>query len=133
MKRIETADAPTPAGHYSQAIVHNGVVFVSGQLPLCPSTGSLVGDDIEDQTRKTLANVQAVLESAGSSLEQILKVTVFVSDIGLWGRVNATYADVMGPNRPARAVVPTRDLAKGALIEIECVAATDGAPELAGG
>jgi len=124
MQPISTPNAPTPAGHYSQAMVHDGLVFVSGQLPIDPATGEVVAGSIEEQTRRTLANVAAVLEAAGSSLEQVLKATVYVSDITLWGAVNGVYAEVFGEHRPARAVVPTRDLHHGAKIEIEAVART---------
>jgi len=124
MQPISTPNAPTPAGHYSQAMVHDGLVFVSGQLPIDPATGEVVEGSIEEQTRRTLANVAAVLEAAGSSLEQVLKATVYVSDITLWGAVNGVYAEVFGEHRPARAVVPTRDLHHGAKIEIEAVART---------
>ena len=126
MRPISTDQAPRPAGHYSQAMVHAGLVFVSGQLAVDPATGELFTGPIEDQTRRTLQNVAAILAEAGSDLAHVLKMTVYVSDIALWGAVNATYAEVMGEHRPARAVVPTRDLHGGALIEIECVAAVKG-------
>jgi 2-iminobutanoate/2-iminopropanoate deaminase len=123
MQLISTTNAPSPAGHYSQAVVHAGLVFVSGQLPVDPATRELFTGAIEEQTRRTLANVAAVLEAAGSDLQHILKATVYVSDIALWGKVDQVYAEVFGEHRPARAVVPTRDLHGGAEIEVECVAA----------
>jgi len=104
-------------------MVHGDLVFVSGQLAIDPTTGKLVTGGIEEQTRRALANVAAILEAAGTDLAQVLKATVFVTDISLWGEVNRVYAEVLGAHRPARAVVPTRDLNGGALIEIECVAA----------
>ena len=120
---VLTADAPSPAGHYSQATVHNGVVYVAGQLPLDPDTRELVGGGIEEQATRALLNVRAVLEASGSDLAHVLKVNVYVSDISLWGAVNATYTKIMGESRPARAVIPTRELKPGCLIEIDCIAA----------
>jgi 2-iminobutanoate/2-iminopropanoate deaminase len=124
MNPISTDKAPTPAGHYSQGVVHAGVAYVAGQLPLDPQTGTLVGEgDIDAQTERTLHNVRAVLEAAGSGLDRVLSMTVYVTDIGLWPQVNAAYARVLGEHRPARAVVPVPALRKGCLIEIQAVAA----------
>lgn len=123
MQVISTRSAPAPAGHYSQAIVHGGVVYVAGQLPIDPQTGEKRIGSIEEQAEQTLRNVAAILRAAGSGLDRVLKVTVYVSDIALWGRVNAVYARVFGEHRPARAVVPTRDLHYGFQVEIEAIAA----------
>ncbi len=123
MKSIETDMAPLPGGHYSQAIVHNGLVYVSGQLPINPQTGEKQTGSIEEQTRIVLQNLVAILEASGSSLSQVLKVTVYISDISLWGQVNEVYADVFGDHSPARVMVPTRDLHFGFKIEVEAVAA----------
>jgi len=123
MNSVSTKNAPIPAGHYSQAMVHNGLVFVSGQLPIDPVTGEKKIGSIEEQTGQTLKNVQAVLEASGSDLNHVLKATVYVANIDLWGQVNTVYASVFGEHRPARAVVPTRDLHHGFLIEIEVIAA----------
>lgn len=120
---VQTAAAPAPAGHYSQATVFAGVVYVAGQLALDPVTRELVPGGIEAQTERTLANVCAVLEAAGSDFAHVLKMNVYVSDIALWGAVNATYATMLGESRPARAVIPTRELKAGCLIEIDCIAA----------
>lgn len=122
MKTISTSSAPAPAGHYSQAVVHGGLVFVSGQLPIDPLTGEKRIDSIEEQTRQALKNVAAILTAANSSLDNVLKVTVYVSDIDLWGRVNEVYTEFFGEHRPARAVVPTRELHHGFQIEIEAIA-----------
>jgi len=103
-------------------MVHGDLVFVSGQLPIDPVTREKRLGTIEEQTKLTLSNVAAVLEGAGSSVERVLKTTVYVSDIALWGRVNQVYADFFGDHRPARAVVPTRDLHGGCLVEVEAVA-----------
>jgi len=123
LKAISTSGAPAPAGHYSQAIVHDGLVFVSGQLPIDPLTGEKRIDSIEEQTRQALKNVEAILVAANSSLENVLKVTVYVSDIKLWGRVNKVYSEFFGEHHPARAVVPTRDLHFGFQIEVDAIAA----------
>jgi 2-iminobutanoate/2-iminopropanoate deaminase len=125
MKSTQTDKAPLPGGHYSQAIVHNGLVYLSGQLPIDPQTGEKQTGSVEEQTRLVLQNLSAILEASGSSLSQVLKVTVYISDISLWGQVNEVYADVFGDHRPARAIVPTRDLHFGFKIEVDAVAAVD--------
>ena len=123
MIEVSTPNAPPPAGHYAQAIVHGGLVYVSGQLPVDPATGEKRLGPIEEQATQALRNVAAILEAAGSGLGHVLKTTVYVSDIALWGRVNAVYAAFFGDHRPARAVVPTRELHYGFQVEIEAVAA----------
>lgn len=125
MKEISTDKAPLPAGHYSQAIVHNNVVYVSGQLPINPQTGEKRIGSIEDQTEQALKNLFEIVKEAGSSKDRILKTTVYITDIELWGRVNTVYAKMFGDHRPARAMVPTRDLHFGFQIEIEAIAALD--------
>jgi len=121
---VHTQDAPTPGGHYSQAVVYNGLVFVAGQLSIDPRTGEKMLGPVEEQTEQALKNVGAILKAAGSDMSRVLKMTVYVSDMGLWGRVNEVYARVLGEHRPARAVIPTGELHYGFLIEIEAVAAT---------
>jgi 2-iminobutanoate/2-iminopropanoate deaminase len=123
MHPISTDNAPAPAGHYSQGMIHGGLVYVSGQLPIDPTSGKPRVGSIEEQTRLAIANVASVLEAAGSGLDRVIKTTVYVSDIDLWGRVNEVYAACFGHHRPARAVVPTRDLHFGCQVEIEAVAA----------
>ena len=122
MKEISTQNAPKPAGHYSQAIVHNNIVYVSGQLPIDPKTGEKRLGSIEEQTEQALNNLSEILKAAGSNINQVIKTTVYVSDIELWGRVNAVYSRFFGEHRPARAVVPTRNLHYGFQIEIEAIA-----------
>jgi 2-iminobutanoate/2-iminopropanoate deaminase len=122
MKTVSTAAAPTPAGHYSQAAVHGDMVFVSGQLPVDPHTGEKGAGSVEDQTRLALSNLAAILKAANSGIGKVIKTTVYISDIELWGRVNEIYAEFFGEHRPARAVVPTRDLHFGCLIEIDAIA-----------
>lgn len=123
IRRILTKHAPTPGGHYSQGVVHDGVVYVAGQLAIDPATGERKLGSIEEQTERTLLNVQAILEAAGSDFGHVLKMTVYVADIELWGAVNTVYARMLGEHRPARAIVPTKDLHYGFLVEIEAVAA----------
>ena len=126
MRSVYTTDAPHPAGHYSQAVVHDGLVFVSGQLAVDPETGEKHAGSVEEQTRMALQNVAAILRAAGTGVERVLKTTVYISDIELWNRVNVAYAEFFGEHRPARAVVPSRDLHYGLLVEIEAVAAVEG-------
>jgi 2-iminobutanoate/2-iminopropanoate deaminase len=123
IETVSTDRAPAPAGHYSQAVVHNGLVYVSGQLPIDPAADERRIGTIEEQTRQVLRNVAAVLEAAGSRLDRVLRMTIYVSDISLWGGVNAVYAEMLGEHRPARAVVPVKELHYGYQIEIEAIAA----------
>lgn len=124
MQLISTADAPAPAGHYSQGVVHDGTVYVAGQLPLDPSSGAVVGpDDVAQQAERTLRNVEAILRAAGSGLERVCSMTIYITDRALWPEVNAVYARVLGDHRPARAVIPVPELREGCLIEIQAVAA----------
>ena len=125
IKRINTPNAPKPAGHYSQATVYNGLVFVAGQLSIDPATGAHKTGTIEEQTELALSNVLAILQAAGSDWSRVLKMTVYVADINLWDAVNKVYGRMLGEHRPARAVIPTGALHHGFLIEIDAVAATD--------
>lgn len=124
MDLITTPSAPAPAGHYSQAVVHGGLVFVAGQLPLDPASGALVGlGDIEAQAERTLRNVEAILTASGSDLDRVCSMTIYITDRALWPKVNAVYARVLGEHRPARAVIPVGELREGCLIEIQAIAA----------
>jgi len=125
MKKVQPANQPIPKGHYSPGVVHNGLVYVSGQLPMDLRTREPFAGDIETQTELALRNVEAVLKEAGSGLDHVLQMTIYVSDIELWGRVNETYARVMGDHRPARAIVPVKDLHFDTKIEIQAVAAVN--------
>lgn len=123
MKHISTSNAPIPAGHYSQAIVHNGLVYVSGQLPIDPEINDKKVGTIEEQTNQVLKNVEHILIAANSDLSKIIKVTIYISDISLWGKVNEVYSKILGDHKPARVVVPTRDLHYGYQIEVDAIAA----------
>lgn len=123
MRMISTPEAPPPAGHYSQAVVFGDTVYVSGQLAVNLATGEKGVGSIEEQTRLTLRNIEQILLSAGSDLNHVIKTTAYVSDVELWAGVNQAYAEVFGDHRPARAVVPSRELHYGCLVEIEAIAA----------
>lgn len=124
IETINTPNAPQPAGHYSQATVCNGLVFVAGQLSIDPGTGEKKLGNIQEQTEQTLRNVSAILEAAGSDLNHVVKTTAYVANIDDWPAVNAVYEKVLGDHRPARAVIPTGPLHHGFLIEIEAIATT---------
>ena len=123
--RINTPNAPKAAGHYSQATVYNGLVFVAGQLSIEPATGAHKVGSIEEQTEQALNNVLAILQAAGSDWSRVLKMTVYVADINLWDAVNKVYSRMLGEHRPARAIIPTGELHHAFLIEIDAVAVTD--------
>lgn len=123
MKVIQPADQPTPKGHYSPGIEHDGLIYVSGQLPMTLDAREPFAGDIESQTELALANVEHILEAAGSDLSHVIQMTIYVSDIELWGKVNEVYARVMGDHRPARAIVPVKDLHFDTKIEIQAIAA----------
>lgn len=122
IRTFNTNNAPQPGGHYSQAIIHNDIIYISGQLPINPFTGDKITGSIEDQTRQILENIRVILKDAGSDLSKVIKTTVYVSDISLWGKVNEVYASFFGSHKPARAVVPVRELHFGFLVEIEAMA-----------
>jgi len=126
MRVITTDRAPAPAGHYSQAVVHGGLVFVAGQLPVEPGSADRHPGPIEQQTEQVLRNVAAILEAAGSGLEHLLQVTIYVADMAYWPVVNEVYARLLGSHRPARAVVPVRELHYGYGVEVQCIAALPG-------
>ena len=123
MKTVQPADQPIPKGHYSPGIIHNGFVFVSGQLPMDLKTREPFTGAIEGQTELALLNVENVLKAAGSDLDHVVQMTIYVSDMELWAQVNETYSKVMGEHRPARAIVPVKDLHFGTKIEVQAIAA----------
>jgi 2-iminobutanoate/2-iminopropanoate deaminase len=123
MEKVQVENAPVPKGHYSPAVVHNGLIFVSGQLPRDAVTGEVETGSIEAQTELALRNVEAILRAAGSDLNQVLQFTIYVSEMDLWDKVNEIYASILGEHRPARAIVPVKDLHFGTKIEIQAIAA----------
>jgi len=123
VQSIFTPAAPAPSGHYSQAVAHNGIVYVSGQLPFDPLTGKICPGGIEEQAERVLKNLAEILTAAGSDLQHVLKVTIYIPGVKYWPPVNLVYARVFGEHKPARCVVPVAELNYGALIELEAVAA----------
>ena len=122
-KVISTAEAPQAIGPYSQAIEAGGFVFVSGQIPLIPATGELVEGSVEVQTARVLENLKAILEVAGSSLESVVKTTVYITNMDDFAKVNGIYGQYFQENPPARVCVEVSKLPKGALVEIDVIAA----------
>jgi len=118
---VNTDNAPTPVGPYSQAVVCGGFVFCSGQIALEPGTGALVDRDIESETARVMENLRAVLEAARSSLERVVKTTIFLRDMGDFARVNEVYGSYFASNPPARSTVQVAALPKGVRVEIECI------------
>jgi 2-iminobutanoate/2-iminopropanoate deaminase len=125
LRLVHTDDAPAAIGPYSQAVVSGGFVFCSGQIPFDPKTGEMVSGDVAAQTDRVMRNLVAVLAEAGSSLDSVVKTTVFLSDMGLFADMNAVYAEHFGDHRPARATVAVKTLPKSVDVEIECIAALD--------
>jgi reactive intermediate/imine deaminase len=111
--------------HYSAAVIHNGLVYVSGQLSVDPATGKVPEGGVAVETRQALSNLEAVLTTAGAKKTDVLQCRVYTPDVELWGEINAVYAEFFGSHKPARSVVPTTKLHYGCLIEIEAVAAVD--------
>ncbi len=122
LKRVHTDHAPDAIGPYSQAIVVDGWVFCSGQIPLVPETGELLTGGIAEQTDRALTSLASVLEEAGSSMQHVVKTTVFLSDMNDFAAMNEVYAKHFGDHRPARAAVQAGALPKFCDVEIECVA-----------
>ena len=122
IKKIQPANQPAPKGHYSSGVSHNGLIFVSGQLPINHATGEVETGDIEKQTELALRNVEAILLVANSDLNHVLQFTIYVSEMDDWDKVNKTYARILGEHKPARAIVPVKDLHFGTKIEIQAIA-----------
>lgn len=122
---ISTDAAPAAAGPYSQAIRAGGFVFTAGQIGTDPFSGELAGDDVQDQATQVLANLRAILEAAGSGMDRLVKVTVYLADIADWPAVNEVYEREVPQPFPARSAFAVRDLPKGARVEIEAVATVD--------
>ena len=122
-KIIATTNAPAAIGPYSQAVEANGFIFISGQLPIDPATGQLAPADTALQTEASIKNIEAILKSEGLTLENVIKTTVFMADLGQFAQMNEVYAKFFSKNPPARAAVEVKALPKAALVEIEAVAA----------
>ncbi len=120
---ISTDNAPKAIGPYSQAVVYNGIAYISGQIPLDPATGQLIEGDIAAQTERVLESLKGVLEACGSSLGQVLKTTVFMKDMGEFPKMNEVYARYFTENPPARATVEAARLPRDVRVEIEAIAA----------
>lgn len=121
-KEIKTNNAPGAIGPYSQAVQTGNLIFVSGQLPINPADGSMP-EDIKGQTRQSIANIKAILAEAGASLDNVVKTTVFLADMSLFGSMNEVYAEEFTPTYPARCAFAVKELPKQALVEIEVIAA----------
>lgn len=123
MRTIRTETAPIPAGHYSQAVEHGGVVYVAGLLPVEAGTNRRMFGEIEEEAAQVFRNLDAILAAAGSSRDRVLRCTVYISDLELWGRFNAAYAAYFGEHKPARTVVPVPGLHYGFKVELDAIAA----------
>ncbi|MBN1758517.1 MAG: RidA family protein [Chitinispirillaceae bacterium] len=119
---IETDKAPLPIGPYSQAVVCGDTIYISGQIPLDPETGEVAGATIEPQARQALANLKAILESQGLSVQSLVKTTVYLSDMGHFGAFNSIYETMLDGTRPARSVIAVAGLPRNVLVEIEAIA-----------
>lgn len=123
MEPVFTPDAPKPVGPYSQAVVHGGLVFVSGQVALDATTGKIRGETIEEQAETALGNLEAILTAAGSGVDRLLRVTVFLSSMAEFGRFNAVYERALGGARPARTTVEAGGIPLGLKVEVDAIAA----------
>ncbi|MBR1570170.1 MAG: RidA family protein [Bacteroidales bacterium] len=124
MNAIQTEKAPAAIGPYSQAVNSGaGLVFVSGQLPIDPATGAFPEGGVKEQTRQSLTNAKAILEAAGLGLDRVVKTTVFLADMGDFAAMNEVYSQFFSAPFPARSAVAVKTLPKGALVEVECIAA----------
>ncbi len=122
MKTIQPENIPVPKGHYSPAVEHNGLIYVSGQLPINHATSEAETGSIEAQTELALRNVEAILVTANSDLQHVLQMTIYISEMDDWGKVNEVYKRILGDHKPARAIVPVKDLHFGTKIEIQAIA-----------
>jgi 2-iminobutanoate/2-iminopropanoate deaminase len=125
LESVLTNEAPAPIGPYNQAIRAGGFLFCSGQIPLDPATGEIVAEDVATQTRQVMKNVEAVLRAAGASFEEVVKTTIFLTDMNDFAQVNAIYGQSFGETPPARSTVAVAALPRGSRVEIEVVALLD--------
>ena len=121
---ISTTNAPAAIGPYSQAIRVGNIIFTSGQIPIDPATGSFVKGGIKEQTRQSLLNVKAILNEAGTTMDHVIKTTVFMADMNDFAEMNSVYSEFFNTPYPARSAVAVKTLPKGALVEIEVIAET---------
>jgi 2-iminobutanoate/2-iminopropanoate deaminase len=126
MREVAAGGAPKAIGPYSQGIVSGGLVFTAGQTPLDPATGEMVPGGIPEQTARALENIRAILEAAGAGMAQVVKTTVFLTDMADFTEMNAAYARAFGDHRPARSTVAVKALPRGARVEIEAIAEVRG-------
>ena len=124
-KTVLTENAPAPIGPYSQAVVANGMVYVSGQVAIDPTSGAVKTENLEEETHLVMNNLKAVLEAAGSSLDQVIKCSIFISDMGNFGRINEVYGSYFTGDFPARETVEVSCLPKNVNVEISCIALCD--------
>ena len=124
MSDVDSEAKKKSKAHYSSAVVYEGIVYVSGQLPMDPKTGEPVEGPIEVHARQALENLLDVLRAAGSSKEKVIRTTAYIPDVSLWGKANEVYAEFFGDHKPARTVVPSRELHYSCLIEIDAIAYT---------
>ncbi len=122
-KVVKTKEAPAAAGSYSQAVSAGGFVFISGQLPIDPDTGEMTRGDIGGATERVIGNIRGILEAAGVSLDDVVKITVYLRDMNDFAKMNDAYAAFFGKSRPARACIAAKELPKGADIEMDAIAA----------
>lgn len=122
MEYILTDNALKPAGHYSQAIKHSGLLYVSGQLPIDPDSGDKITGDIQTQARRVFDNLELILEQANTDINQVLKLVIYISNVAFWDEVNKVCGEYFTDHKPVRTIVPTRDLHFGFNIEIDCIA-----------
>ncbi len=125
-KAVSTERAPKAIGPYEQAWIVEGMVYTSGQIGLDPKTGEMVAGGVAEQARRVLENLQAVLEAAGSSMERVVRTTVYMTDLSQFGWLNAVYGECFGSHKPARSTVGVAALPRGALVEIDAVATLTG-------
>lgn len=122
MEYIQTDNALKPAGHYSQAIKHAGLLYVSGQLPIDPDTGNKVNGDIKEQANCIFNNLKLILKQVDTDMNQVIKLVIYISSVELWNQVNDICGDYFVSHKPVRTIVPTRDLHFGFNIEVDCIA-----------
>jgi len=122
MEYIYIEGAKKPVGHYSPAVKKGNMLFISGQVPINPYTGEKCFGNIKEQTQQVLKNIDDVLKAAGADKKDVMKMTVYVSDIAYWDEVNQVYSEYFGEHKPARTIVPTKELHYGFLVEMDAIA-----------